>query len=185
MARKRSCSQGSVTAEFAVVLPAVTALLAFLLLGAGAGLLQLRLEEGARAGARAMARGESTEQAREATLRLAGEHVSVMIDLDGGYATVTVAGNAQGPFSGLLPWKQTAQATAKIEDYTPDAGAARRRGEVGWEVSLLALGGQLGDYAACGRLCSVCGNGPASGHGAAEPRHELPAAQGRPSRGNA
>ncbi|WP_434058797.1 TadE family type IV pilus minor pilin, partial [Escherichia coli] len=46
------------TAEFAIALPAVVALLALLLTGAAAGVTQLRIEEGARAGARALARGE-------------------------------------------------------------------------------------------------------------------------------
>ncbi len=48
---------GAVTAEFAVALPAVVLLLAFLLAGGAAGITQLRLEEAVRAGARASARG--------------------------------------------------------------------------------------------------------------------------------
>jgi Flp pilus assembly protein TadG len=45
--------RGAVTAEFAVALPAVLLLLGMLLAGSAAGLTQLRLEEAARAGARA------------------------------------------------------------------------------------------------------------------------------------
>jgi len=48
--------RGAVTAEFAVALPAVVLLLAFLLAGGAAGLTQLRLEEAVRAGARAAIR---------------------------------------------------------------------------------------------------------------------------------
>jgi len=118
-------TRGSATAEFAVVLPAVTALLALLLLGAGAGMLQLRLEEGARAGARAMACGESTAQAVETATRLAGGNTSVVVDLAGGYVTVTVAGRVDGPLSAVLTWQQTARAVARVENYDSAAGIGR------------------------------------------------------------
>ena len=49
---------GSVTAEFAVALPAVTAVLALCLGAASTGVAQVKLEESARAAARAAARGE-------------------------------------------------------------------------------------------------------------------------------
>lgn len=119
-----SSGQGSVTAEFAVVLPAVTALLALLLLGAGAGVLQLRLEEGARAGARALARGESTAQAANIARNLSGGAVSVSVDLAGGYATVTLTGRVSGPLAAMMPWQQSARASARIENYEPEEGLA-------------------------------------------------------------
>ena len=108
--------KGSVTAELAVVLPAVTALLALLLLSVSAGMLQLRLEEGARAGARALARGDSTSQVLDVVTRLAGDGAAVSLDREGGYATVTVHGRAGGVLSGLIPWEQTAQASARAEE---------------------------------------------------------------------
>lgn len=107
--------RGSVTAELAVVLPAVTVLLALLLLSVSTGLLQLRLEEGARAGARAMARGDSPGQVTAVVSHVAGDRVSTTIGSSGGYGTVTVQGRAGGALSGLVPWTQTAQATAKLE----------------------------------------------------------------------
>jgi len=107
--------RGSVTAEFAVVLPAVTALLALLLLGAGAGILQLRLEEGARAGARSLARGESAAQAQDIARRVTGGVGTVTVDLDGGYATVTFTGRMSGPLAAMMPWQQTARASARLE----------------------------------------------------------------------
>lgn len=113
--------RGSVTAEFAVLLPAVTVLLAIFLFAAAAGILQLRLEEGARAGARALARGESTEQAIETANHVAGGEVVVTVDLVGGFATVTLAGRVSGVLSALLPWPQTARAIAKIENYASTA----------------------------------------------------------------
>jgi hypothetical protein len=118
-------ARGSVTAELAVVLPAVTALLALLLLTAAAATLQLRLEEGARAGARALARGESSAQATDTATRLAGGRVAVSVDLAGGYATVTLTGHATGVLSGIVPWQQSARATARIENYDPAFAAAR------------------------------------------------------------
>ncbi|MGA7204150.1 MAG: TadE family type IV pilus minor pilin, partial [Specibacter sp.] len=145
----------------------------------------LRLEEGARAGARALARGESTEQARQATVRLAGDRASVAVNLDGGYATVTVAGQAEGPFSGLMPWRQTAQATARVEDYEPASGAARSPGMVGKDVVLPVFRFADGDHGACGGLCSVCVDSSAAGRGGIEPGHALAAAmQGGSNRGN-
>lgn len=107
--------RGSVTAEFAVVLPAVTVLLALLLLGVSTGMLQLRLEEGARAGARAMARGDSHGQITAIVSRVAGDNVSTSVGSSGGYGTVTVQGRSGGALSGLVPWTQTAKATAKLE----------------------------------------------------------------------
>ncbi|WP_275425711.1 TadE family type IV pilus minor pilin [Arthrobacter alpinus] len=107
--------RGSVTAELAVVLPAVTALLAILLLGVSAGVLQLRLEEGARAGARALARGDSSAQVVAIVSRVAGEKSSVSLGYSDGYATVSVSGHAGGVLSDLVPWTQTAQASSRTE----------------------------------------------------------------------
>lgn len=107
--------RGSVTAELAVVLPAVTVLLALLLLAASAGMLQLRLEEGARAGARALARGDSSAQVVDTATRIAGHGTAASLGSDGEYATVMVAGRAGGVLSGLVPWEQTASASARFE----------------------------------------------------------------------
>jgi hypothetical protein len=110
-----SAMRGSVTAELAVVLPAVTALLAVLLLSVSAGMLQLRLEEGARAGARALARGDSSAQILDTVSRVSGGNASVSMAISGGYATVSVSGRTGGVLSGIVPWIQTAQASARVE----------------------------------------------------------------------
>ena len=117
---RRARIRGSVTAELAVVLPAVTVLLALLLLAVTTGMLQLRLEEGARAGARALARGDSPSQVTEVVARVSGDGVSVALGNDGAYATVTVQGKVSGALSALVPWTQTAQAMAKMESTAPD-----------------------------------------------------------------
>lgn len=110
-----SGQRGSATAELAIVLPAVTVLLALLLLGVSAGLLQLRLEEGARAGARALARGDAPAQVVEIVARVTGHGASISVGNDGGYATVTVQGRVGGVLSGLVPWQQEARASARSE----------------------------------------------------------------------
>ena len=109
-------TRGSVTAELAVVLPAITVLLALLLLAVSVGLLQLKLEEGARAGARALARGDATEQVYDIVARISGEAASVTISGSDGFITVTVQGQVDGVLSGLISWPQLAQASAKIEN---------------------------------------------------------------------
>lgn len=108
-------SRGSATAELAVVLPAVMVLLGVLLLGLSMGIVQVRLEEGARAGARALARGDSPGQVMEIVARVSGDSVSVALDESGEYGTVTVTGHERGALSWLVPWTQTAQAIAKVE----------------------------------------------------------------------
>ena len=103
------------TAELAVVLPAVTALLAMLLLSVSAGMLQLRLEEGARAGARALARGDSSAQVVDIVARVSGQGASVRLSKSGGFATVSVSDHVRGVLSTFVPWTQTAQASARLE----------------------------------------------------------------------
>ena len=115
--RGKDRASGSVTAELAVVLPAVTLLLAVLLLSVSVGLLQLRLEEGARAGARALARGDSPDQVMDIISRVSGGNVTVSIAASADFATVTVEGRVGGVLSGLVPWAQTAQASAKRENF--------------------------------------------------------------------
>lgn len=108
-------SRGAVTAEFAVVLPAVLFLLALLLAGAAAGVTQLRLEGAARAGARELARGEDPGMVTETVQRLAGTTAATAVSSDGSWSTVTVSGRAGGPLGGLVPWTLTATATARTE----------------------------------------------------------------------
>jgi hypothetical protein len=109
-----SC-HGAVTAEFAVALPAVVLLLALLLAGSAAGVTQLRLEEGARAAARALARGDSTADVEEIVRRLAGQTAGSAVAADGEWIGVTVSGPAPGVLGSLLPWTFSARAWARRE----------------------------------------------------------------------
>ncbi|MFK0039553.1 TadE family type IV pilus minor pilin [Paenarthrobacter sp. NPDC090517] len=112
---REEAERGAVTAEFAVALPAVVLLLAFLLAGGAAGITQLRLEEAARAGARASARGETTGSVEGIVKRLAGDDVSAMLTDDGEWLTVTASSPVGGALGPLIPWTLKASATARAE----------------------------------------------------------------------
>jgi Flp pilus assembly protein TadG len=107
--------RGAVTAEFAVALPAVLLLLGMLLAGSAAGLTQLRLEEAARAGARALARGEDPGAVEGIVRQLAGNSASAAISTEGEWLTVTVSGRSGGPVASVVPWTLSAKATARGE----------------------------------------------------------------------
>lgn len=109
-----SCG-GAVTAEFAVALPSVVLLLALLLAGSAAGVAQLRLEEAARAGARALARGDSSADVDEIVRRLAGPAAGTAVASDGEWISVTVTGRVPGSIGSLLPWTLSARASARRE----------------------------------------------------------------------
>lgn len=106
---------GAVTAEFAVTLPAVLLLLAMLLAGSAAGITQLRLEDAARAGARALARGEDPVAVDGIVRKLAGPSASSAVVPGGEWTTVTVSDRAAGPLGRMVPWTLTARAEARSE----------------------------------------------------------------------
>lgn len=110
-----SRSKGAVTAEFAVTLPAVLLLLAMLLSAAAAGVTQVRLEEGARAGARALARGESPASVRDVVSRLVGSSASTDVTADGEWLSVTVTDRVGGPLGASIPWMLSARASSRGE----------------------------------------------------------------------
>lgn len=123
-AGRSATSRGAVTAEFAVALPAVMLLLALLLAGSAAGVTQLRLEEAARAGARALARGEDAGAVGVIARRLAGDSAVSAVASDGEWLTVTVSGRVPGAVGSLLPWTFSARAWTRGE--TSGAPAAAR-----------------------------------------------------------
>ena len=113
--RRAADSRGAVTAEFAVALPAVIMLLAMLLAGSAAGITQLRLEEAARAGARALARGEEPATVDGIVRQLAGGSATSVVVTDGEWLSVTVTDRAAGPLGTVVPWTLTAKAEARGE----------------------------------------------------------------------
>lgn len=108
-------ARGAVTAEFAVALPAVLLLLAMLLAGVAAGVTQLRLEEAARAGARALARGENAAAVEGIVRTLAGASATTAVAADGEWLSVTVADKAGGPLGSTVPWTLSAKASTRSE----------------------------------------------------------------------
>ena len=118
-------ARGAVTAEFAVALPAVLALLAMLLAGAAAGMTQLRIEEGARAGARALARGDDPAAVERTVRTLAGGSAAASISADGEWLSITVTDKVPGPLGSSIPWTLTARASTRSETAgTGTAGGA-------------------------------------------------------------
>lgn len=106
-----------VTAELAVALPAVVAVLALSLWAFGVAVDQLRCVDAARAGARAAARGEATATVDALVRREAPQGSSVSRSLVGTDVTVAV----QAPerrLAGLVPvgYRATASATASREE---------------------------------------------------------------------
>jgi hypothetical protein len=113
--RSELLQQGSVTAEVAVVLPVLVFLLALLIGTAHVGATQLRLEEAARAGARELMRGESSESVQETVQRLAGTATSARIVSGAGWTTVEVRARVDGPLVDLLDIELHASASGKRE----------------------------------------------------------------------
>lgn len=110
------CGQhGAVTAEVAVVLPALVVLLAVLLGTAHIGTVQLRLEEAARAGAREVMRGESTTSVEQTVRRLAGSSATTHVEAGSGWTTVEVRARVEGPVVGLIGINLAATASGKEE----------------------------------------------------------------------
>lgn len=107
--------RGSVTAEVAVVLPALVALLALLLGTAHVGTVQLRIEEAARAGAREAMRGESDQSVEQTVRRLAGEDATTTVGGGTGWTTIEVRAKVDGPVVDLLGLELSATATGKVE----------------------------------------------------------------------
>lgn len=114
------------TAEFAVALPAVLLVLGLLLAGSAAGLTQLRLEEAARAGARALARGEDAVAVSGIVRQFAGDSARATVAADGGWISVTVSGTVSGAAGSLVPWTLTARAWARSESSDAPASSVPR-----------------------------------------------------------
>ncbi|WP_129841577.1 TadE family type IV pilus minor pilin [Streptomyces sp. RFCAC02] len=109
----RSSDRGYVTAETAIVAPALVLLLGALLWGLGAVLTQLQCGDAARAGARAAARGESRADVTAAARSVAPGSARITVSLDGGLYRVRVAAGAPGP--GVLDLEVTGEAVARAE----------------------------------------------------------------------
>lgn len=110
MARLHRRERGQATAELAVLLPAVVALL-LVLLGAGAAVVtQVRVADAARSGARAVVAGESSDRVRQIVVDLAGPQARVTVR-DGDVVEVHV----DRPLPGVIgSWGLRAQGRARV-----------------------------------------------------------------------
>ncbi|GAB3849093.1 TadE family type IV pilus minor pilin [Nesterenkonia populi] len=80
--------RGSVTAEFALALPSIVAVLLLVLSLGSHGVQAVALESAAREAARELARGEPAAVVEEAAVRAAGDSVTVTLSPDGAYTRV-------------------------------------------------------------------------------------------------
>jgi hypothetical protein len=106
---------GAATAEVAVALPAVVALLGLLLAGATAALTQLQLEKAAQAAVRQLGRGEPEGQAAATARRIAGEGAVLSAAAVGGWVSVQVTAQVPGPWGPVGGWTLAAEATIPAE----------------------------------------------------------------------
>lgn len=94
--------RGSVTAEFALILPAAVLLVVALIAAVGMSSAQLGLQEAAAAGARAAARSGDAEAAAPAVVQVAaGAEAAVRVDGDA--VCVTATRQSSVPVLGAFP----------------------------------------------------------------------------------
>ena len=107
----RGGERGYVTAEAAVVIPALVVLAAVLIAGLGAGAAQIQCVDAARAGAREAARSETPADVQRAARQAAPPGARVSVRRTGDLVTVSVS--APAPH---LPMTLSARAVALAED---------------------------------------------------------------------
>lgn len=108
---KRSTA-GSVTAEFAVILPVVVLVIAMLINVVAVGMHQSKLHQAAAVAARQLARGESSGTITTAVTNMTTSSTQVSTSISEEWANVELTSPVPGPL-GLLPTLElTAQAKA-------------------------------------------------------------------------
>jgi preprotein translocase subunit SecF len=118
-----SSDDGYVTAETAVVIPALVLLFGMLLWGVMAAAAHIQCVDGARAGARAAARGETEQGVRSAVRSAAPDGATVETAREDRSVRVRVRARTAGP--GPLSLGLVAEAVAMAEER---AGAVGRAG---------------------------------------------------------
>ena len=113
--RGPAASRGTVTAEFAVAIPAVIVLLGVLLSAVAAGVSQLRAEEAARAAARSLARGGGADGAGQEVSRIAGPEAAHTVEAAGAIVTVRVTLPVPGPLAAAAGLRASAAASLPAE----------------------------------------------------------------------
>ena len=126
--RLRARDEGAVTAEFAVALPAVIAVLALCLSAAAVGIAQSRLEESSRVAARAFARGDNLAAVQHEVSRIDPSinlQVQTVEETSGArQVRVQVERAAPGVVGSVTGWRLQATATARVEGSSDNATTA-------------------------------------------------------------
>lgn len=110
---------GTVTAELAIVLPAVVLVLLVCCVVGAATLGQIRCADAARAGARAAALGESHAIVVATARQLAGDAAEVNVAYEGEWVRVEVSSSVAGDLVGLRGLRASATARALVEPGGP------------------------------------------------------------------
>ena len=116
--RLRARDEGAVTAEFAVALPAVIAVLALCLSAAAVGIAQSRLEESSRVAARAFARGDNLAAVQHEVSRI---DPSINLQVQ---TVEETSGAAPGVIGSVTGWRLQTTATARVEGSSDNATTA-------------------------------------------------------------
>jgi Flp pilus assembly protein TadG len=124
--RLRGTDTGTVTAEMAVVLPALSVVLVLALWSVAAITAQLRCVDAAHTAARALARGETSASSVAAARAAAPADARIVVSRSGDLVVVDVRATARlpGPWSGSVPGLSlSGRAVAQIEgESAPLAG---------------------------------------------------------------
>jgi len=110
------CERGMVTAEFAVVLPAVVLVLALSLGALGLALDQIRCVDAARAGARAASRGDSPEAVVLVASRAAPSDAVVSVDTSADFVRVSVVSRPRVAASLLPAWLHASSSASALRE---------------------------------------------------------------------
>ena len=112
MACRKQSTQGSVTAEFAVILPVIVLVIAMLINLVVVGMHQSKLHQAASSAARQLARGESIETINTAVTTMTTTNTHVVSSVSEQWATIELTSPVPGPL-GLIPTIElTAEAKA-------------------------------------------------------------------------
>lgn len=115
MRSPRDSDRGSVTMETAMVLPSLLLVLAVCLGAVAAASAQLACADAARVGARALARGETEDRARQLAQSAAPETARVQLSDDGELARVTVRVDLRLGPELALPVRVSGRAAVPLE----------------------------------------------------------------------
>lgn len=119
--RARFDQRGMVTAEFAVVLPAVVLVLALSLGALGLAMDQIRCVDAARAGARAASRGDSPGAVILVASRAAPSDAVISVGTSGDLVSVSVVSRPRVAASLLPAWvRASSTASAARESSDPE-----------------------------------------------------------------